>query len=503
VALPRSSYDVVIVGRDLAGTVAGALLSLRGLRVLAIASSEDPPVTPPRPGQQQAPSQDRYTLGPYVLPTAPMAFVGAEAPAIHRLVAELNLVQIFRRRLEPNRPSFQLLFPDARIDVDDELYHALERELPGSALVHEQATAAVSEISQALDAILQEEPMLPPEGFWDRRDGKRVASRLPDDAIDPLAAAFASLPPATAAILRAFHDLPACFTCDLAEPGAIARARASELWRRGSFRIDGGREGLRGLFLDRFRALGGEHRPELRAERLVVRRSRVVGVDVGGAEGEIGAEHVLASFRADLLPALFGDEKPGKRLLEMAAMKPALFRYLLHFVVPLDVLPDALARVAFSVRDPAAPHTGANALMLHLQDGYGQHAVLTAEALTDDASPEALARLRVGVRAHVDALLPFVARHFLCVHSPNDGVAPEGVSEAAPPPRPLEPLWAVPSPRLLGVCGLGYDLGVKGLMLAGRQTLPGLGVEGELEAAFRAAKLIAGTSKKRDAAGMG
>ncbi len=90
-----------------------------------------------------------------------------------------------------------------------------------------------------------------------------------------------------------------------------------------------------------------------------------------------------------------------------------------------------------------------------------------------------------------------------CAHSPNDGVAPEGVSETAPPPRPLEPLWAVPSPRLLGVCGLGYDLGVKGLMLAGRQTLPGLGVEGELEAAFRAAKLIAGTSKKRDAAGIG
>jgi phytoene dehydrogenase-like protein len=502
VALPRSSYDVVIVGRDLAGTVAGALLSLRGLRVLAIASPEDPAVTPPRPGQQQSP-QDRYTLGPYVLPTAPMAFVGAEAPAIHRLVAELNLVQIFRRRLEPNRPSFQLLFPDARIDVDDELYHALERELPGSALVHEQATTAVSEISQALDAILQEEPMLPPEGFWDRRDGKRVASRLPDDTIDPLAAPFASLPPTTVAILRGLHEVPARFASDLADPGAIALARASELWRRGSFRIDGGREGLRALFLDRLRALGGEHRPELRVERLVVRRGRVVGVETGSAEGEIGAEHVVASMRADLLPSLFGDEKPGKRLVELASMKPSLFRYLLHFVVPLDVLPDALARVAFSVRDPAAPHSGANALMLHLQDGYGQHAVLTAEALTEDASPEALARLRKGVRAHVDALLPFVARHFLCVHSPNDGIAPEGVTETAPPPRPLEPLWSVPTPRLLGVCGLGYDLGIKGLLLAGRQTLPGLGVEGELEAALRVAKLVAGASKKRDAAAGG
>ena len=376
--------------------------------------------------------------------------------AIHRLVAELNLVQIFRRRLEAEPAVVQLLFPDARIDVDDELYHALERELPGSTLVHEQATAAVAEVSQALDAILQEEPMLPPEGFWDRRDGKRVASRLPDDSVDPLAAVFASLPPMSAAILRGLHELPARFTL-ATSPNRARIAHAARVRSYGVAAASGSTAGAKGCARSSStacaRSVASIEPGELRAERLVVRRGRVqVGVEVGGAEGEIGAEHVLASLRADLLPALFGDEKPGKRLLEMAAMKPAAFRYLLHFVVPLDVLPDALARVAFSVRDPAVPYAGANALMLHLQDGYGQHAVLTAEALTDDPSPEALVRLRASVRAHVDALLPFVARHFLCVHSPNDGIAPEGVSEAAPPPRPLEPLWSVPAPRLLGVC---------------------------------------------------
>jgi hypothetical protein len=77
------------------------------------------------------------------------------------------------------------------------------------------------------------------------------------------------------------------------------------------------------------------------------------------------------------------------------------------------------------------------------------------------------------------------------------------VSDPAPPPRPLEPLWSVPQPRLLGVCGLGYDLGVKGLLLAGRQALPGLGIEGELEAGLRAAKLVAGATRRRDAAASG
>ncbi len=495
--MPRSSYDAIVFGRELAAAAAAAVLAQRGLRVLAISGPGDPPVAPPAPGQPPA-TQDRYTLGPYVLPATPMAFVGAEAPAIRRLVAELNLVQIFRRRIEPNRPAFQLLHPDARVDVDDDLFHAIEREAPGSAAACERAQARARETSAAIDAILQEEVMLPPDGFWDRRDGKRVAARLPDDDTDLLGDLLGGLSAPAAALVRDLQRLPARFGVDLAEPGAIATARAADLWARGTYRIDGGREGLRTLFLERLRSLGGEHRPELSAARLVVRRGRVVAIDVGPPEGEIGCEHAIAGTRVDALPALFGDEKPPRRLLEAAALAPALYRYVLHFVVPLDVLPDALARVAFSVRDPDAPPLGDNALLMHLQDGYGQHAVLSAEALTPDASGAAIAALRIGIRAHVDTRLPFVARHLLCVHSPHDGVVPEGVTEAAPPARPMEPLWPIAAPRLLGVCGMGYDLGVKGLLLAGRQALPGLGVEGELEAALRIARLVCGATKRRE-----
>ena len=148
--------------------------------------------------------------------------------------------------------------------------------------------------------------------------------------------------------------------------------------------------------------------------------------------------------------------------------------------------------------DPSAPLAGDNALLLHLQDGYGQHAVLTAEALTPDASPAALATLRSGIRAHLDRLLPFVSRHLLCVHSPNDGVPPEGVTESAPPPRALEPMWSSDGPRVLGVCGTPYDTGCRGLWLAGRQALSGLGLEGELEASLRVAKLVSSAARKRE-----
>lgn len=470
-------FDVVVLGADLAATVAGAVLSHRGFRVLVAG----------------APVEERYNLGPYVLPRAPLAFVGTDNPALKRVVGELNLVQLWRRRLEPNRPAFQLLLPDHRIDVGDDLGREVARELPDASSALEAAHARIAEISQAVESILAQDLILPPDGFWDRRDASRVGARLPDDEEDP----SAPLPPDHP--LRLLHRLPARFASDLVDPGAAATARLADLHLRGTFRLDGGRQALRTLLLDRLRTHSGEVRPEMEPEAIVVKRGKVSGVRFAGSGELIGVSHVLCGFGADRVVQLLDGEKPPKRLAEAAALAPSHHRYLLHLVAPLDALPDALARVAFSVRDPAAPLENANALALHLADGYGQHAVLTCEALATDPSPEGLARLRTEIRAHLDERLPFVDRHLLCVHSPHDGRKPERAeSHAAPPPAAMDPVWNVPKPRALGFCGLSHATGVKHLLFASRQVLPGLGLEGELSAGFSAARLVLQTERKRD-----
>src|SRR5437773_10030465 len=99
--MPTSSYDVVVVGDELAGAVAGAHLARRGLRVLLVGRA---PV-------------ERDEVGPYQVPRDPLALTGLEAPMLKRMVAELNLVQLLRRRVEPNHPAFQLLLPDHRLEV--------------------------------------------------------------------------------------------------------------------------------------------------------------------------------------------------------------------------------------------------------------------------------------------------------------------------------------------------------------------------------------------------
>jgi hypothetical protein len=249
------------------------------------------------------------------------------------------------------------------------------------------------------------------------------------------------------------------------------------------------------------RTHSGDVRPEIQPERIVMKRGRVQGVAFTGEREVIGCSTVLCGFGADRAAALLDGEKAPKRLQEAAAIRPACWRYLLHLVAPLDALPDAFGRLAFAVRqrgDGAPVLTDGGALALHLTDGYGQHAVLTACALVTDSSPTSLADLRRRMREHIAEIVPFIDRHLLLVHSPHDGIAPEGVSDAAPPPVEMEPVWDVPKPRLLGICGVPHATGLKGLLLASRQVLPGLGIEGELHAGWSAARLVLQTERKRD-----
>jgi len=466
--VPTSFYDVVVIGDELAGAVAGALLARRGFRVLMLSTA---PV-------EREPIGD----GAFSAPRAPLALTGLESPALKRVVNELNLLQLLRRRVTPNHPAFQLLLPDHRIDVGDEVGRELQRELPDEAAPLEAWLGRAAEVSSTLESLLAQDVTLPPDGFWDRRDLKRIAAQLPPDG-------EGAAPDGEAGMLA---QLPARFASDLAHPGAIAVMRLADQHRRGTWRLDGGRDALRALLHERIRTYSGEVRDDQRVRGLVLKRGRAVAVGVGDRDESVGCGQVIAALPASRLVELL-PETPPRRLQEAAALKPISWRYRLHFVAPLEALPDALGSFALSVRDARAPLADGNALALHLSTGTGQHATITAEALASDCSPQALARLREQVRAHVDALLPFVDRHRVAIGSPHDALPGDGAGSTA---APLDAIWDFPPPRPLGLCGVPHATGLKQLWLASRQTLPGLGLEGELAAGWVAAQLISSRSKR-------
>jgi hypothetical protein len=137
--------------------------------------------------------------------------------------------------------------------------------------------------------------------------------------------------------------------------------------------------------------------------------------------------------------------------------------------------------------------------------------LLVAEAQFDEGSP--LSGAREAVLRSIESMLPFVARHYLVVDSPHDGrplwdlrsgkrkeiaraaLRTTGGSLEA---EPMAALWNVePSGfRSLAAEPLRTPLG--GTLVVGPSVLPALGQEGELLAAWSAARAVTRTDKRRE-----
>src|SRR5262245_2413417 len=117
-AIPKSHFDVIVVGGGLGALATGALLARRGFRVAWLAHDARP---------------NTYAYRGATLLRGPAAIPFAETPAFKRVLAELALGPLVRRRLAVPEPLFQVALPGHRIDVragSDALLAELAREFP-------------------------------------------------------------------------------------------------------------------------------------------------------------------------------------------------------------------------------------------------------------------------------------------------------------------------------------------------------------------------------------
>jgi hypothetical protein len=492
--LDTSFFDVVVCGADLAGLVAAALLGRRGMRVLVCGLDRTPAT---------------FTAGGYTLSREPGLLPAPDSEAVARVLRELNYVQIIRRRAPPMHPAFQLVLPKHRMDFSpaEAVPRELGREFPADLAPITQALGRLQETSATLDPILGSDLTLPPDGFWERREVGRVEGQLPPATTDLLAPLAADHP------VRAGLTALAALTSGFApvDLSAVVQARAYDVARRGLFRLEGGLPALQALFLDIIGTSSGEIRDKLTPVDLVLKRGRVVGLRVRPRDETIGLEHLIWAGPVAGLLQLCGD-KASRKLKEVAAgLRPACYRYTLCLLVRPDALPQGMGARVIAVRDPAQPLIEDNALLITVgaEDRQRAHVPLWVECLVPAAAAGGdgyLAVLRARLRERIGKVLPFFERHLLVLASPHDGLPPE-LSAAEPSLEPPEAIPAMPMapaltsdlPRTLGVAGAPHATGIKNLILAGGENLPGLGREGEFVSAWGAARLIAGPQPRREA----
>jgi hypothetical protein len=137
--------------------------------------------------------------------------------------------------------------------------------------------------------------------------------------------------------------------------------------------------------------------------------------------------------------------------------------------------------------------------------------LIVAEMLLPDRGPVALHEARAAVLSVLVAELPFLERHLLVVDSVHDGL-PVWVYEggkrravdraslrgASSAPEPMVRQLEVDPPGYLGLAGEPIRGPVERTLLVGRSVLPGLGQEGQLLAAWGAARLVTRTDRQKE-----
>ena len=502
--MPTNTYELVVLGDDLASLVCATLCARRGMRTLVLGEERAG-----RGGQEAAPTgsvtRGRYTLGPHKLPIEPVLWPVQPGSPGERVLKELHAELALRRKLREPRISAQVVSPDMRIDLGgDRLVAELQRELGDGADAWLASWKQASEIARQADPLVASEHAFPPVGFFERREVTRIAESAGAAAAAWWTAAEA-LPHA-----KLWRHL-AAVALRHPSPPPIAIARALDAWQAGPPALRGDGDAIRELLVEKLTTAGGE----LRAGKVTdasVSWGKISSVTLASGD-EIGAGQVVASIPPRDLAALLGKKAP-KRLSELAdSIELVGYRYTLNIVIDEAGIPEHMAPTVavLAARDGEAVGDGAFSIHLGESDDSGRVVATIATIIPADGpldKDKLAARctaLRVALWRRLSDVMPFFEKHLVLAHSPFEATPPQvpgGRGSYDVPrqlPLALPAIWKGQMPGTAELGALPYLGGLKNLTLTGDTMLPSMGTEGALVAGWSAAKVACALGgKKKD-----
>lgn len=501
-------YDVCIVGSQLGGIVAGALLARRNFRVLHVAHGDLGP---------------SYVDNGYQLPWGPAVVPSPRfMPAAETVLAELGLSTDVARALEPSDPDLQLLLPKHRVDLSRDpavLRAELRREWAPDADGLEAAFARLGLLYEFGSFFLKAAPPLPPDGITEKfavRKALKLASSAPNAPREPVSEARPFQGFEDHELVRSLGVAHRFLTYLDGPPSALSEVRLLGGALRGTHRLASGQ----GLLKELIRRRIAESRGELRGgpgEPAVVTALELDGKVVQAVrladspDAHVARAFVVATdaetFRG-LVPAEVAESR-GARFLGQIRPRRRLFS--INLIVKQAALPPALGENVLALRDPQGGDGIENAVFLQVlpaRRAGGDAKKAAADVVTDErvvcasaylpagsTSRDDMTRAAAAIREAVADAIPFFERHLVgesapLLHSP--GGIEEGLRVVS------QPLYETDLDSTLGITGLPVRGPWKNLFFAGREVLPGLGIEGEFYAGIQAAGHVAAALGRKD-----
>jgi hypothetical protein len=264
--------------------------------------------------------------------------------------------------------------------------------------------------------------------------------------------------------------------------------------------------------LERFVAHGGVAELSKRAEGLVVRGGRIVGVMEEGASDALGTDAVVTCLSGEAIAQLAHGEGITKQARERWPQVTATAgRFIVSVVVKTAGIPAPLSAESFLL-PPDSPYPDPRQPVVHLQridpSGLGPDAspdetLLVAEAIIPAEGALTLSEARSSVLNTLRLHFPFLDRHTVLIDSPHDGLPLEDysrghrrdidrihVTQSSAKPEYMEHQWSVEPTGYLGLAAESCKGPIPGSYLVGKTTLPALGQEGELLSAWSVAKML-------------
>lgn len=495
-------YDVVVLGRSLGALTAAALLSRRDFSVLLLGQDERPPT---------------YKFERHYLKRRCFTLLFSASPVWQRMLQELAQSPTFKRHCRPLEPMFSLLAEGRRMAIPSrpELFsQEIDREFSEVRQLVDEFYARLGTANSALDAAFSRDMVWPPKTLWERLEAARITSQLPFVGERDPGDLLAKFPPNHP--YRELATLPAVFTSyldyGLMGMPSLAFARLHGSWTRGLECLPRGEDELGEFLLDRFKSHGGVAHLDRRAESVVVRSGRVVGIIEDGALETTGTDAVITSLSGEAVADLAGGEGITKEARQQwPEISPTAGRFTVSLVVRSEGLPQPLGHESFLL-PPETKYPDPRRPVVHLQrydasalpgDANPQESLLVAEAIVPAEGALTLLEARRAVLNTLRFHFPFLDKHLVVVDSPHDGLPLEDysggqrreidrvhVKQTSPRAEHMEYQWSADPVGYLGLAGEPTRGPIPGSYLVGKTTLPALGQEGELLSAWSVAKIL-------------